>query len=552
MKQFSGRFRRHYFEEAKSIHYDLIIIGGGITGAGIALDSASRGMKVLLLEKQDFASGTSSKSTKLIHGGLRYLKQLQFGVVYQTGQERAILHRNAPHLVKPEPMVLPVIKNGSLGKFTTSMALFIYETLAGVKKHERFQMLGKEATLKREPLLDSEKVLASAVYAEYRTDDSRLTISILKSAVKKGARCINYARVTGFIKSSEKVVGVEVQDEVSAEKFTIKARMIVNAAGPWVDDLRKADGHINKKHLLLSKGVHIVIPHTKIPVKQSVYFDTPDKRMVFAIPRDGVTYIGTTDTEYKGSPDNPRITAEDQHYLIDACNQMFPGLSLKTSDIISSWTGLRPLIYEEGKSSSELSRKDEVFESPSGLISIAGGKLTGYRIMAKKVVNLVSKRLLSQGFKFEKCSTGNERISGANFQEGEDIESYIERQAGEAKQIGMNRNQIRSWVNRYGADTERIVELAYELWPTCEKKEIVPLMAELQYCIDEEMAFQPGDFFIRRTGRLYFDFKSIPADFESIYPVMADLLGYSEEQKKEFEYLFLREMDAVQPEVSNR
>jgi glycerol-3-phosphate dehydrogenase len=547
MKQFSARFRNQYFNEATEIQYDLIIIGGGITGAGIALDSASRGMKVLLLEKHDFASGTSSKSTKLIHGGLRYLKQLQFGVVYQTGQERAILHRNAPHLVKPEPMVLPVIKHGSLGKFSTSVALLIYETLAGVKKHERYKMLDKEATLKREPLFDSEKILASAVYSEYRTDDSRLTISIVKSAVNLGAKCINYANVSTFIKHNDKVVGVEVQDVISGKNFSIRGRVVVNAAGPWVDDLRIADGHVNNKHLLLSKGVHIVLPFSKLPVKQSSYFDTPDGRMVFAIPRDGITYVGTTDTEYIGHADNPRITMDDQVYLINACNNLFPSISLSVADIISSWTGLRPLIYEKGKSSSELSRKDEVFESPTGLISIAGGKLTGYRIMAKKVVDLVSKRLYSQGLKFEKCSTKNLVISGGNFRIGDDIEKYIEKQAGEAKQIGTHIKQIRDWVNRYGSQTERIVEKGYELWPLVKDKSLVPYLAELHYCIDEEMTFHPCDFWIRRTGTLYYDFPNLKDKFEALYPSMVELLGYSEAQSKDFEYQFLREMDSVQP-----
>jgi len=547
MRNLSAKNRAQYLSDAEKQEFDLIIIGGGVTGAGIALDAASRGMKVILLEKKDFASGTSSKSTKLIHGGLRYLKQVQFGVVYQTGQERSILYKNAPHLVRPEPMLLPVIKNGSLGKLTTTIALWVYETLAGVKSEERFKMLNAEQTMKREPLLDRSKVLGSAVYTEYRTDDSRLTMSIIKTAVKRGAVCINYTNVSTFIKSGENVVGINLEDLFSNKTFSIRGTVVVNAAGPWVDELRKADGYIGNKHLLLSKGVHIVFPFEKFPVKQSTYFDTSDGRMIFAIPRDGITYVGTTDTEFKGDADNPLMTNDDQTYLIAACNIMFPTLNLKSVDVKSSWTGLRPLIFKEGKGSSELSRKDELFESPSGLISIAGGKLTGYRVMAKKTVDLVAKRLKSRGKLFESCITASQILVGGDFSNEDEIARYIEQQIGEAKQIEVPPSLVRQWVYRYGKETERIVELGYEIWPSIKTKGLVPIIAEMYYCVEEEMVLHPCDFWIRRTGTLFFNFPNLAKSFETFYPYLAGYLNYSETQKKEFEYQFYAEMDAVKP-----
>ena len=284
MKEFSASERLNLLNAAENDVVDLVIIGGGITGAGIALDAASRGMSVFLVEKNDFASGTSSRSTKLIHGGLRYLKQFEFGLVRQVGKERAILYKNAMHLVLPEPMLLPVLKGGSLGKRSTAIGLWVYEWLAGVPSNQRRRMLSAEASLLTEPLLNERVLLGGAVYTEYRTDDSRLTISVLKSAVNAGAMAINHATVSRLLKENDRMCGVEVREELSQRIFTIRARCVVNAAGPWVDELRELDGSRKGKSLHLTKGVHLVVAHSRLPVKQSIYFDSPDKRMIFAIP----------------------------------------------------------------------------------------------------------------------------------------------------------------------------------------------------------------------------------------------------------------------------
>ena len=375
-----------------SERYDLLVIGGGITGAGIALDAAARGMKTALIEKNDFAFGTSSRSTKLIHGGLRYLKQLEFGLVKEVGSERAIVHKLAPHLVVPEKMLLPLSEKRGLGYLLTSVGLKIYDWLAGVKAEDRRRMLTKQQTLKYEPLLRKDDVKGGAIYAEYRTDDARLTLEIVKTALVQGADLISYCKAEDFIYDSNMLSGVMVADQLSLLKFKIYAKAIVNAAGPWVDELRDINKSNEGKHLHLTKGVHIVVPHVRFPVKQAIYISVDDGRMIFAIPRGRATYIGTTDTSYDGDKDEVITTSEDAAYLIHAVNMNFPLASLQLSDIESSWAGLRPLIFEEGKSASELSRKDEIFESPTGLISIAGGKLTSYRKMAERVVNLVVKK----------------------------------------------------------------------------------------------------------------------------------------------------------------
>ena len=374
---FSNVNRKEKLQKVTKEVYDLVVIGGGITGAGIALDASSRGMKVLLLEKGDFASGTSSKSTKLIHGGLRYLKQFDFWLVKEVGSERAIVHKLAPHLVLPEKMLLPLIEGGSYGKWLTSIGLKVYDILAQVSGDDKRQMLEKKEAMKLEPLLPKKILNGAGYYAEYRTDDARLTLENLKTSLQFGAQLFNYTKVTDFIYEDEKVAGVIFTDEVFGDEYRVSSKYVINAAGPWVDELRSVNQSKKGKRLHLTKGVHLVFPKEKLPVKQSVYFDIPDGRMMFAIPRGKVTYIGTTDTNFNLDKDHVTTDIADAIYLVSAVNNMFPDIELELDDIISSWAGLRPLIHEEGKSASELSRKDEIFTSDTGLVSIAGGKLTG-------------------------------------------------------------------------------------------------------------------------------------------------------------------------------
>ena len=286
---------------------------------------------------------------------------------------------------------MPIVEGGQNGKLLSAIGLSIYDYLAGVPRIERRKMMNKSQAINQEPLLDKKALKGGALFYEYRTDDARLTIEVLKTSMEHGAVCLNYLKVTGFIYKDEKISGVNLQDIISNDSFSIQVKNVVNACGPWVDELRLFDKSLNYKKLHLTKGVHLVVPYEKFPVSQSIYFDIPDGRMIFAIPRGKITYFGTTDTNYSGCIDQPVVTKEDAKYLIDAANSFFKQLNLGINDVISSWAGLRPLIHEEGKSATELSRKDEIFISKSGLISIAGGKLTGYRKMAERVVNLLTK-----------------------------------------------------------------------------------------------------------------------------------------------------------------
>ena len=277
--------RERSLDAMDRIDYDVLVIGGGITGAGIALDCVTRGMRTALVEMQDYGAGTSSRSTKLIHGGLRYLKQFEFRLVSEVGRERAIIHRNAPHVVIPEGMLLPVIEGGTFGKLGVSVGLYVYDLLARVRREERRVMLDANETLKREPLLRRDGLLGSGWYSEYRTDDARLTIEVIKKACEEGAHCMNYVRAEDLVYVEGRVRGARVKDMVSGREVEIRAREVVNAAGPWVDEVRKLDRSLEGKRLQHTKGVHLVVSHERFPITESVYFDIDDGRMMFAIPR---------------------------------------------------------------------------------------------------------------------------------------------------------------------------------------------------------------------------------------------------------------------------
>ncbi|MBT8232338.1 MAG: glycerol-3-phosphate dehydrogenase/oxidase [Saprospiraceae bacterium] len=489
---FTNKNRTERIQSAQSVDYDLIIIGGGITGAGIALDGSLRGLKVLLVEKNDFASGTSSKSTKLIHGGLRYLKQFEFGLVRETGLERAIAHKNAVHLVHPENMLLPIVKNGSFNAFTASLAISVYDLLAKVEKDQRKQKLSKQDVISTEPLLKKEGLKSGILYSEYRTDDARLTIELIKSANRNGADIFNYLEVENFVYSGNKTSGIIAIDHANGKKIKLKGKSIVNAAGPWVDKLRIVDSPKTETNIQLSKGVHIVIDREKLNINQSVYFDAFDNRMIFAIPRGNIVYIGTTDTFYYDDKDAIHCTESDINYLLNATNHMFDIPTLNINDVKSTWAGLRPLIRKKGKSASELSRKDEIFVSDSGLITIAGGKLTGFRKMAERVVDLV---LEKQNKDCVPCQTEEYKIHGNPFEDYDEYEAFQKSLAN--RYPDFDAIELEYLSDTFGKDCLEIIE-------TAESSKDRLLINQLDYAINFESAFLPIDFIERRTGWLYF------------------------------------------------
>lgn len=531
MNGLDARNRNEIISKITGSHYDLIVVGGGITGAGIALDAASRGLKTLLLEKKDFASGTSSKSTKLIHGGLRYLKQLEIGLVREVGLERAVVHKLAPHLVKSEKMLLPLTKDGTYGKILTSLGLRVYDFLADVEEEDRRKMLSKKETIALEPLLKGDDLEGGSIYAEYRTDDARLTIENVKTAYHNGADVLNYAEVLKLNYDANGVVeGLTFEDVLEGSSIQVSTRYVINAAGPWVDKVRSFDGKISGKKLYPTMGIHIVVPHSRLPLKQSVYFDEPEGRMLFAIPRDRATYIGTTDTAYDGNLDELRVSSKDVEYLVNGANSIFPNANLTIADVESTWVGLRPLIEEEGKSASEVSRKDEIFESESGLLSIAGGKLTGYRKMAERIVSKVAKKVQEEGRELRYSQTASIALTGGVFKDKSEVLSYEKKVAQK-----LEKYELSSWttylVSNYGKQSDEILK-AMESRKE-DDYEVKMVLSELFFCVANECVISLLDFLERRTGRLYFYMDTIEKVSPHVLTEMAKLFGWDDQRKQQ-------------------
>ncbi len=525
---FSNAFRNDRVNASLQTTYDLIVIGGGITGAGIAYDATQRGLKTLLLEKKDFASGTSSKSTKLIHGGLRYLKQLEFGLVKETGLERAIAHRNICHLVHPEQMLLPIVKDGSFNTFTASMAISMYDMLAKVPKPQRKQRLSKAETLAIAPLLKESIVTAGISYAEYRTDDARLTVELIKSSRNETSEAFNYMEVQEFAYINGKITRVICKDEILDKTFTFKANAVVSAAGPWVDILREKDDSSTTKNLHLSKGVHIVIAKQKFPIETSCYFDVFDGRMIFAIPRGNVVYVGTTDDTFHGDINDVACTKSDAEYLLAGINNMFDSITLTLDDVESTWSGLRPLIQQEGKSAKELSRKDEIFVADSGLISIAGGKLTGYRKMAKRIVNLVIRK--NSSLPRKRCNTRNSFIHNKPFYNYSEFQEYLTEIIQAHPQIP----QYDLWhlITTFGKEGKAILIKALSDNSSLSISEKLVLY-QLEFALDHESVYHPLDFFTRRTGWMYFDIKKVVEHASLASSKIADKLSTQDQLQKQ-------------------
>lgn len=523
--------RTYLKDTLNSYAFDVLVIGGGITGSGIALDAISRGLTVALIEMQDFAAGTSSRSTKLVHGGLRYLKQLEVQMVSEVGKEREIVYNNAKHVTEPEWMLLPFYKKGNFGPLSTSVGLKVYDYLAGVKKEERREMLSKQEVLHLEPLLKEKGLRGGGHYVEYRTDDARLTIEVLKKAIELGAVCLNYIKAEDFKYVNGRVAGVYAKDQLTNEDLLIEAKAVINATGPWVDAVRKKDAIDNGKHLQLTKGVHIVVDQQRFPLQQAIYFDVADGRMVFAVPRDGKTYVGTTDTFYDGDPTHPLATQEDVNYLVDAVNYLFPNVGLTSQDVESTWAGVRPLISEEGKSASEISRKDEIWTSDSGLITIAGGKLTGYRKMAEDTVDQLQPYFSKQ---LPPSQTKHLPLSGGDFGLL-DYDEYVYERSKQLIYYGLSLGEAKHLVKFLGKNCE----LALGYIPYVEKWDVPTLSlgdkVKLYYTIQNEMVTSLSDYFVRRTGQLYFDIQKVKSSYLEVSQILADELQLTEQQKQQGE-----------------
>lgn len=391
---------------------DLVIIGGGITGAGIARDAVLRGMKIALFEKADYGSGTSSKSSKLVHGGLRYLEHGEIGLVFESVSERRVQTRVAPHLVRPMPFLVPIFQDTKPGLELMNLGLWIYDSLAlfrAPRMHKTFR--GAKAAGRLEPCLKTDGLRGVIEYYDCATDDARLVLENILDAQALGADCRNYTEVTGLLRDDGgRIRGVAVRDVLTGATEEIAARAVVLAAGAWTDEMvRRFEVPIDGALLRRTKGVHLVIPHDRLPLHRAITMISPvDGRVMFAIPWRGRTVLGTTDTDFDGVADEVHADAADAQYLCDSVNGYFPEARLTPGDVIATWAGLRPLIRSgDGESEGEVSREHEIFTRDDGLVIIAGGKLTTYRRMATEAVRKAIRWLRDHDPEFE--AAGRER-----------------------------------------------------------------------------------------------------------------------------------------------
>ncbi len=493
--------------------FDLVVVGGGITGAGILREASLRGLKVAVLEGEDFASGTSSKSTKLVHGGIRYLAMGHFHVVREAARERKRVHQLAPHLAEPQWLMLPA---GSLLEYYKyQIGVNVYELLGQVESRDlHFNLTGQEL-LEREPLLAAERYSHACIYREYLTDDARLVLANIRAGIEAGGVALNKIRVTGVIKENGRLSGVRAKCTISGEELIVRCKGVINAAGPWVESICDLDGMPSEKPLVLSKGVHVVIPHSRLPLKQMVLMMAKDKRPVFAIPRGDVVYIGTTDTRYT-DPANvwPEVFATEIEYLFAPVLDYF-NVDLNLGDCLSTWAGLRPLIAQTGKSTKEISRKDEIWVSKSGLITIAGGKLTGYRKMAEDTVD-EAVRLLGLT---AKESSGDVPLPGGDFS-GDAGLLVSQLVTGHHLEEG----QARRLVRLYGNEAVQVIEQNPE--PVCPGSYI--LKGELLWAVEKEGATSLEDVIYRRTRAAYYRPHEVNHIVEEASKVVGSDLGWSE------------------------
>ena len=525
--------------------FDVLVIGGGITGVGAARDAAYRGLKVALVEMHDLAYGTSSRSSKLVHGGLRYLENFEFGLVFEAVSERQTLMDIAPHLVHPLGFIFPIRKDSRRSAFTINLGMWVYDALALFRSPKIHKNLTPKQIKTEEPALDADNLKGAPLYYDCSTDDARLTIETALDAVQHGATIATYMKAVNFLKKDDKINGIVAQDLVSGNTLEIRAKSIVNCTGPWSDDTRSLGKEPQPRQLRPTKGVHIVVHSDKLKINNAVVcFHPEDGRVLFAIPWGDRTYIGTTDTDYTESLEDLAATKEDVVYLLQAANAYFPENPLCEEDVISTWAGVRPLVSEatEGDEPSEssISREHAIRVDSNGLITIAGGKLTTYRRMAKEVVQHAVDQMKKTGLSIEMNGardTGLEPLIGAvGWPSTEkDVDDMVHKLMSDAQQkLSLPAAQL--LLSTYGMRAFDIAKLCVEdpqlaqpLLPESDRAEV---MAQVHFSVQQEMAMALEDVMIRRT-QLFFKDRNQGLDcVENVANEMALLLGWDEAEKR--------------------
>ncbi|AWV73243.1 type 1 glycerol-3-phosphate oxidase [Latilactobacillus curvatus] len=586
---FSLEGRQQVINNLKNEQLDLLVIGGGITGAGVAIQAAASGIKTGLIEMQDFAEGTSSRSTKLVHGGIRYLKTFDVGVVADTVSERAVVQGIAPHIPRPTPMLLPIYDEpeATYDMFSVKIAMDLYDKLAGVTgtQYANYTIDRKEV-LQREPGLKSDRLMGAGVYLDFVNNDARLVIENIKEADELGASIASHVKAVGMTYDANgRVNGLKAHDELTDETFDIHAKLVINTAGPWVDKVNALNTEVKAQETLRpTKGIHLVVDSSRLSVPQPTYFDSGlhDGRMIFVVPREGKTYFGTTDTDYTGDFKHPRVEQADVDYLLKAINNRYPSVNIALNDIEASWAGLRPLISNNGSSDyngggansgkvseesfnnliktvddyenktaaradvekaisqlrtahaeesvnpSQVSRGSDLKVAENGLITLSGGKITDYRKMAAGALELI-RDILKKDFNetVREIDSKKLQVSGGHF-DPNNVDDTLKFYAKVAMNKGIDEEDAIDLANRFGSNVSRVVSYADQgAAEGLNLKETI----SLRYSVNEEMTLTPVDYLLRRTNFILFRNDQLAAIKQPVVDEMARLLNWDDAEK---------------------
>jgi glycerol-3-phosphate dehydrogenase len=547
-EEFFPNSRSKMWVQIQSQEFDLMVIGGGITGAGIARDATLRGLNVALVEKKDYAWGTSSRSSKLAHGGFRYLEHFKFGLVMESLRERKVLMTIAPHNVHPIPFYIPVYEGEKPPAILLRLGLIAYEYLSIGKRIGKRKWHSKKKALEIFPALKKEGLKGMGQYYDCQMNDARLCLENILTAVNDGATILNYVEVLNFDKdSNNRIKGVIVKDLETGNTTTVKAKIVVNATGPWSDFVKSKDEKNSKKRLANSKGVHIITKRV-IEDDKALAIALKDGRIIFVLPfKEKFTLIGTTDTFYDGDIENIICLEDEVEYLLEGYNRFFPENQLTKEDVISSYAGVRPLVFDEkhGADSKDVSREHRIFQDKSRLISIIGGKYTTYRRMAKTITDLVVKTLQKEkrlSGEISKCRTDKVPLKGGNYPNFTNWDDVFTNQLKELQQnYNINETIARHLIKDYGILAEEVLSLTKSDKALLNK--LVPdspyIYAEVVFSIENEYCRSLEDFYWLRT------FLALETDFSSsigkVVSIFAKLLKWDDERvKKEREIVFER------------
>jgi glycerol-3-phosphate dehydrogenase len=500
--------------------FDVLVVGGGITGAGVARDAAMRGLRTALVEKDDFASGTSSRSSRLVHGGVRYLEHGDLRLVFEASHERRVLRRLAPHLVRPLAFTWPVYAGARIARWKLAAGLTLYDLLATFRNVARHERLNAAGVLRREPRLLSRDLRGGARYWDALTDDARLTLATARSAIAAGATVVNHARVTALVHEGERVAGAQIVDELEGGEVQVTATVVVNATGPWSDETERLAGALAQA-VHGSKGVHLMVPRRRVRNEAALTLLTPqDGRVFFVLPAGDFAVIGTTDTFEPADPDEVRASSRDVDYLLEAANHFFPAAQLDRDDVITAWAGLRPLVASDASADDPgaVSREHAVTERVPGLVRITGGKLTTYRVMARDGVDAVQRSL---GVRVTRSPTADAPLAGGGLADPLKAIGAATMLTGDAAVAGR-------LVHAHGDEWRAVWSLAEREAALAERIEPTRpfVLAELRWAVERELAFTLADLLIRR----------IPIAFETrdhgrsaarrVAPLVAEWLGW--------------------------